>query len=136
MSQTARLALLLSALILCGGANYRRNAAADASAFRPYRGISDAELALLIDAQQDATKAAESAWKRGSPARAKAVGGDDLMRQVRDFERAREVSQRKNALALRAAGGAGDLERMERERNLRARQGVGWRRWLYFATQI
>jgi hypothetical protein len=136
MGRTASLALLLAALVVGGGVNYRRNVAAEASAFRPYRGVTDAELASLIEAQEREAEAAESAWKRGSRARAPLRGGDELMQQIRDFDRARQSSERKRELSLRAAGGQGDLERMQRERDLRKQQGEGWRRALYFATRF
>jgi len=128
--------LLLALLGVAGGWNYRRNAAAEAAEFRPYRGIASAELAQLIEAQEREHAEAERAWKRRGAAPAAHAGSSDLMQHVGDFERARRASERSQALGARMLAGEADLERMRRERAKRAEEGTGWRRVLHLATRL
>lgn len=136
MGRAAGLSALLVLLLASGAVNYRRNAAADAAEFRPYRGVSSNELEALIAAQQHELDAAERAWKRVRGARAEGSGGSDLMQHVGDFERAQRTSGHRRALGERTTVGKAELERMQRERARRSEEGSGWQRILHLATRL
>jgi len=114
--------LLVLLAILGGGLgwNYKRNAEAEATEVRPYRGYSDAELEQLKAAQQSETDRRNAVYRAGSPkvtVQDRALLGD----RVDEFERVRKISARKRELASRVADSRASIKLIEAEQVLRER---------------
>jgi len=123
--------VLLALLALLGGLgtwNYQQNLAAERAEVRPYRTLSDADLATLIAAVESEAAAASSRYElaRGEPTGRVAADGD----RFEDFERAQQRSRAVRELGQAAAGHEAMLAQLRDEQGRRAGQGDERQRFL------
>ena len=85
------LALLLVLLVGAVGWNYHRNLAHEQSELRPYRSYSDADLATLLAAYEQESKATGRRYDAAVDRRAHVKPKGDVMGNVQEFERAQRV---------------------------------------------
>ena len=86
--------LVLLGLVGGGGTwNYRRNAAADAAEYRPYRTYSVADLAVLRGAYEEEIESFRRRYTEAARRNVKVSGGRMLAEQIREFERIQRVSR-------------------------------------------
>jgi len=103
------LLVVLLALLIGGGAwNYRRNVALEESQVRPYRTLSDGDLAMLLEASEAEAAAVDAAYQRSKGARPAASSGSD---RFGAFERAHQRGREARELGQRAS----ELEAMAAE---------------------
>ena len=124
------LALLLAVLV--GGAawNYQRNLARERAEFRPYRGYSDADLAALIGAYEQESKRSGRRYDSAKDRRAHVQAKDDVMGNVREFERAQRVRLAARDARSDYAGARASLEGLQEEAALRAKDRSQWQVFL------
>lgn len=99
--------------------NYFRNAASEEQVFRPYRGVSEAELAQLASAYR---AEADQAGVRYGAARDRAGSVRDhqlLGERLDEFERVRRRSERTRELGARTSELESTLVEIEREQGFR-----------------
>jgi hypothetical protein len=116
--------MLLALVVAIAGAgawNYHRNVSAEARAFRPYRGLGDAELAQLADAYRSEAKQLDQRYQAARTHRSSAQDRGLLGEQVDEFERVQRASAgiRKIGAALSEREAAlRDLEAEQKQREL------------------
>jgi len=109
------LALLLAVLV--GGAawNFHRNLAREQAEFRPYRGYSDADLAALVAAYEQESKATGHRYDAAVDRRAHVQAKGDVMGNVREFDRAQKVRLAARDARSDYAGARTSLEGLKKE---------------------
>lgn len=131
-------AVLGIGLLLCGTVNYRRNAhlETDIQQDRPYATLSDAELAALTGAYEQEREALEHSLAKLEAA---ADSGEryapgDVQGKVNGFEKAQRQATRWNEVNGARLDQQVEIDRLERERKLRASgvldRSMFWRRLL------
>ena len=114
--------LLVLLLILCAGLgwNYKRNADVENAEPRPYRGYSDTDLAVLMDAYggevERHTRTLEAAGGADVVVQGRARLGD----QVREFERVQKVHDQRRSLKGNVAENEASRNQIELELRKRA----------------
>jgi len=112
---------LLALLIGAGAWNYRRNVALEQAQVRPYRTLSDADLAMLLAASEAEAKAVDAVYQRSKAARtAVGSGGSD---RFGAFERAHQRGREARDLGQRASELEAMAAEVRKEHDLRAGEG-------------
>ena len=116
-------ALVLLLVLLVGGVgwNYHRNLAREQSEFRPYRSYSDADLATLLGAYEQESKATGRRYDAAVDRRAHVKPKGDVMGNVQEFERAQRVRLAARDARSDFAQARTSLEGLRKEVALRAR---------------
>ena len=109
------LALLLVVLVAGIGWNYHRNVAREQGEFRPYRGYSDADLAALVAAFEQESKATSKRYEAAVDRRAHVQAKDDVMGNVREFDRAQRLQLAARDARQDYAGARTSLEGLRKE---------------------
>ncbi len=117
----ALLGLVLLGLLAGGGAwNYQRNVALEQAQVRPYRTLSDADLATLLSATEAEASALDAAYERAKAARPASGSASD---RFTAFERAHQRGREARELGERASELAAMAAEVRKERDYRAGRG-------------
>jgi len=125
MLKALQISVLVVALLgIAGVVNYRRNAYLDAELEqRPYGGLSDAELTLLIEAHQQEKSQIEarlgSVANRRDPMRGYADG--DLSGKLEGFARVQKNARDWKSTRSNMLDHEVEIERLQHEQSIRAR---------------
>ena len=133
MAPNARIVLIGLIVLVVGGAyNYHRNRGLDEDlAFRPYRGVADADLAVLAQAYEEELEALQRRYEtfaKPSDVESQPSASDVIVR-VTDFERTQRVNERRKALHRKILEREVELETLKTEQRIR-REGLDrhWKR--------
>ncbi len=119
---TAGILALLAVLGLLAGLgawNYFRNLHSEQQVFRPYRGVSDAELAQLVDAYKSEVERAGARYGAAQEASGNVRNHQLLAERLGEFERVRRRSERTRELGAKTAELETTLRAVEEERRFR-----------------
>jgi hypothetical protein len=141
MGSLAKLVAFVFCLLVAGAYNYHRNAYLDEELeFRSYRGIKDADLALLTDAYQDELKGLQTRYTSlGDPAQLppEKGGRPEVRVNLRQFERTQRANERRKDLHREILEREVELEQLRTEQRIRdLRLDQAWRRILRRVTTL
>jgi hypothetical protein len=117
-----RLGALLLLLPLLGGVgawNYHRNLEIEKAEPRPYRGLSEANLADLAEALQAELDAYTRRYQKATGRKVDVRDAQLLGEQVREFERVQAVSRDTRELGEQLSKTQGSLHRVQQEQRKR-----------------
>jgi hypothetical protein len=141
MTPNARIVLIGLVVLVVGGAyNYHRNQDLDEDlAFRPYRGVASADLAVLAQAYEEELEGLHRRYETfGEPLDAEDPSSDPgVVVRLSDFERSQRVNERRKGLHRKILDREIELETLQTEQRIR-RQGLDreWKRILRRATTL
>jgi hypothetical protein len=121
-SSVTLLLFLLAILVGAGAWNYRRNAAVEDEAYRPYRGYTDEAVEQLIDAYEDQRERSSKRFEAAASRRVNVEGKAYFGEQVQEFERVQGISQNTRALRDGIAESQTSLKLLREESSKRARE--------------
>ncbi len=138
-SGTLGIAALLGVLAVAavlGAWNVHRNLAKEEQVFRPYRGVSEAELTQLAEAYRAEAQRAQSHWDEARKGSGRVRDHQLLDERLVEFERVRRRSERTRNLGAKSAELDATLAAIEQEQQLRANEAQGVARFLRLLLTI
>jgi len=114
--------LLLAVLAAAGAWNYHKNLAAEQHEYRPYRGYTDADLALMLEAYETRHDKDSKRYEQASSNRFSAEGKAYFDEQVKEFERVQGSTAAKRGARLALAESQTSLKLLEAEQRQRRRE--------------
>ena len=135
MTRNAQIVLIGLVVLVVGGAyNYQRNAGLDQDlTFRPYRGVADADLAVLAQAYEEELEALHRRYETfAKPSDVESQGSESgVIVNLSDFERSQRVNERRKAFHRKILDREVELETLQTEQRIRS-QGLDqeWKRIL------
>lgn len=131
----ALLGVLAVAAVL-GAWNFHRNVQKEAEVFRPYRGVSEAELTQLAEAYGAEAERAQAQWDHARKGSGRVRDHQLLDERLGEFERVRRRSERTRNLGAKSAELDATLLAIEQEQQIRATEAQGVARFLRLLLTI
>ncbi len=138
-SGTLGIAALLGVLAVAavlGAWNYHRNLTKEEQVFRPYRGVSEAELTQLAEAYRAEAERADAQWGAAREGAGRVRDHQLLRERLGEFERVRRRSERVRDLGAKSAELDATVAAIEQEQQIRAAEGEGLARFLRLLLTI